>query len=153
MSEKTVFRSVPSKPEFGFINTLLTAFAVTIPALFILAAVLTFTDFPEKYKSATVLITTVTALFVAGFRAGMNNEKSGAVKGALSGLAYMLILYLASSIAFNDFMINQRTVIMIITGVIAGAAGGIAGINRKSRPSKKVTPLGKKNDILKKYRR
>jgi len=153
MPEKTGFRSVVSKQGFGLLHALLTAFTITIPGLFILAAVLTFTDFPEKYKTAAVLIATISALFAAGFKAGMHNEKNGTVKGALTGLIYMLILYLVSSIVFNDFMLNHRSVIMIISGILAGAAGGIAGINRKAKPISKSASFGKKNDILKKYRR
>lgn len=153
MLEKSGFRSGTVRPGFGLTKVLLTAFAITIPALFILAAILTFTDFPEKYKTTAVLIATLSALFVAGFRSGINNEKNGMVKGALTGLIYMLILYLASSIIYNDFMLNQRSIIMVITGILAGAAGGIAGINRKAKPISKTTRIVKGNDILKKYRR
>lgn len=152
MPDKTGFRNTAAKPGFGFIQALLTAFAITLPGLFILAAVLTFTDFPEKYKTAAVLIATLSGLFAAGFRTGINNEKNGMLKGALAGFVYMLILYLASSIAFNDFMLNQRSVIMIVTGILSGAIGGIIGINRKTRPLSKVNRFGKE-DILKKYRK
>lgn len=153
MLEKATFRSASAKSGFGFPQALLTAFAITLPAMFILAAILTFTDFPEKYKTVAVLIATISGLFVAGFKAGLHNEKNGMVKGALTGLAYMVILYLASSIIFNDFIINQRSVIMILTGILAGAIGAVIGINRKTRPVSKSNRLGKINDPLKKYRR
>jgi len=152
MPDKTGFRNTAAKPGFGFIQALLTAFAITLPGLFILAAVLTFTDFPEKYKTAAVLIATISALFAAGFKAGYYNEKNGTVRGALTGLVYMLILYLASSIIFNDFMLNKRSIIMIITGILAGAAGGITGINRRAKPISRSNVF-KKSDILKKYRK
>lgn len=153
MPEKSGFRSVAAKSGFGFTQALLTAFAITIPVLFILAAILTFTDFPEKYKTFAVLIATLSSLLVAGFKSGVHNEKNGMAKGALTGLAYMLILYLVSSIIYNDFMLNQRSIIMIITGIIAGALGGIIGINRKGKPLSKTSRFGKGNDILKKYRK
>lgn len=153
MLEKAGFRSSAAKTGFGFPSALLTAFVITVPSMFILAAILTFTDFPEKYKTIAVLIATLSGLFVAGFKSGVNNEKNGMVKGALTGLAYMLILYLVSSIIFNDFMINQRSVIMILSGILVGAIGGIVGINRKGKPLSKVNRFGKGNDPLKKYRR
>ncbi|HEY8421463.1 MAG TPA: TIGR04086 family membrane protein [Thermoclostridium sp.] len=153
MLEKSGIRSGTVKSGFGLVKALLTAFAITIPAMFILAAILTFTDFPEEYKTIAVLIATLSALFVAGFKSGAGNEKNGMVKGALTGLVYMLILYLASSIIFNDFMLNQRSIIMIITGILAGAAGGVVGINRKAKPISKTPRFGKGNDILKKYRK
>ncbi|AGC68473.1 hypothetical protein Cst_c14840 [Thermoclostridium stercorarium subsp. stercorarium DSM 8532] len=153
MPEKSGLKSVTVRSGFGFLHALLTAYAITIPAMFILAAVLTFTDFPEKYVTAAVLIATLSALFVAGFKAGIHNEKNGAVKGALTGLVYMLILYLASSVVYNDFMLNKRSVIMIISGILAGAVGGIMGINRKARPVSRPNVLRKRDDILKKYRK
>lgn len=58
------------------------------------------------------------------------------LNGALTGFTYMLILYLASSIIFNDFTLTQRSIIMIITGILAGSIGGIIGINRKAKPPK-----------------
>ncbi|NLM10433.1 MAG: TIGR04086 family membrane protein [Clostridiaceae bacterium] len=153
MLEKSGLRSGTAKSGFGFSQALLTAFAITIPAMFILAAILTFTDFPEKYKTIAVLIATLSSLFVAGFKTGVHNEKNGMIRGALTGFAYMLILYIASSIIFNDFILNPRSVIMIITGILAGAIGGIIGINRKSKPLSRVNRFGKGNDLLKKYRR
>ena len=152
MPEKSGIRSGTAKPGFGLHMALLTAFAITIPGMFILAAILTFTDFPEKYKTAAVLIATISALFAAGYKAGYYNEKNGTVRGALTGLVYMLILYLARSIIVNDFMLNKRSIIMIITGILAGAAGGITGINRRAKPISRSNVF-KKSDILKKYRK
>lgn len=153
MLEKAGGRNATAKVGYGIPSALLTAFVITIPAMLIIAAILTFTDFPEKYTTVAVLIATLSGLFVAGFKSGVHNEKNGMIKGAMTGLAYMLILYLASSIIFSDFLINQRSIIMILTGILSGAIGGIIGINRKSKPLSRIRDIGKGNDLLKKYRR
>lgn len=151
MQENTGGRSTAAKAGYGIASALLVAFCITIPALLILALVLTFTDFPEKYTTAAVVLATLVGLLAAGFRAGAGNEKNGMIRGGLTGLAYMLILYLISSILFKDFMISQRALIMIITGLLAGAIGGLLGGNRKQKPIKRFTGLGNKPDSFRKY--
>lgn len=151
MQENTGGQSTAAKSGYGIASALLMAFCVTIPVLLILAAVLTFTDFPEKYTTAAVVMATLAGLFAAGFRAGTGNEKNGMIRGGLTGLAYMLILYLLSSILFKDFIISLRAIIMIITGLLAGAVGGLLGGNRKPRPYSRLSSFGNKSDSYRKY--
>lgn len=151
MQEKTGGQNTAAKAGYGFASALLMAFCITIPAMLLLAAVLTFTDFPEKFTTAAVVLATLSGLFAAGFRAGTGNEKNGMVRGALTGLAYMVILYLISSILFKDFMISLRAAIMIITGLLAGAVGGLMGGNRKPKSLSRLTSFGNKSESFRKY--
>jgi putative membrane protein (TIGR04086 family) len=153
MFQKAEGRTSTARNGFGFTSALLTSFAITLPGLFVLAAILAFMDFPEKYKTAAVLIATLLGLFISGYKLGISNEKNGMLNGAFTGFTYMLILYLASSIIFNDFTLTQRSIIMIITGILAGSIGGIIGINRKAKPLSKMRGFKKGNDPLKKYRK
>ena len=156
MQEKAGGHGATVQAGYGILSALITAFGITIPAMLILAAILTFTDYPEKYTTIAVLLATLAGLFIAGFKAGMHNEKNGLVKGALAGLVYMVILYVISSILFKDFMLNQRSVMMILAGILAGAIGGLMGTNRKFRPSRigNTSRFGSsdKRDSLRKYR-
>jgi putative membrane protein (TIGR04086 family) len=151
MQEKAGGQSTAVKAGYGIASALLMAFCITIPVMLILAALLTFTDFPEKYTTVAVVLATLAGLFAAGFRAGTGNEKNGMIRGGLTGLAYMVILYLISSILFKDFMISQRAVIMIITGLLAGAVGGLLGGNRKAKPLSRLNNFGNKSDSFRKY--
>ncbi len=153
MQEKAEGRSVAPQAGYGIAAALITAFGITIPLMLVLAAVLTFTDFPERYTTIAVLLATLTGLLIAGFKAGIYNDKNGMLKGGVAGLAYMLILYLASSILFSDFMLNQNAIIMVLTGILAGAIGGIIGTNRKKKPAKKFGGFGRTVDPFKKYRK
>lgn len=152
MQEKTEGHSVTAKDGFGIASALLMAYGITIPVIFILATILTFTDFPEKYTTIAVFLGTLSGLFAAGYKTGSSNEKNGMLKGTLTGLAYMLILYVISSIIFKDFMVNPRTIVMTVTGILAGAIGGMIGAGRKSKPLSRLSGA-KGNDPFKKYRR
>ena len=44
----------------------------------------------------------------------------------------MIILYLISSIANSNFSLNTESIVMILTGIVSGAIGGIFGANLKS---------------------
>ncbi|NLY18293.1 MAG: TIGR04086 family membrane protein [Clostridiaceae bacterium] len=153
MLEKTDGRMGAARAGYGIAAALITAFAITIPAMFILAAVLTFTDFPEKYTTYAVLLATLSGLFAAGYKAGLYNEKEGIIKGGLTGLIYMLILYLLSSIIYKDFMLSQRSIVMIVTGVLAGIIGSMLGAGRKRKPFSRSGFKSKFPDPLKKYKK
>lgn len=151
MQEKTGGRNAATQAGFGISAAVMTAYGITVPVMLILAAVLTFTDFPEKYTTVAVLLATLAGLFVSGFKSGVRNEKNGMIKGAMAGLVYMLILYLVGSILFKDFMINQRAVIMILSGILAGAIGGVIGINRKAKPVSGYKHKNRSVNLFKKY--
>jgi len=153
MLDKTKGQSAVKTEAYGIGSALITAYGITVPVLLILAAVLAFTDFPEKYTTFAVLIATLTGLLAAGFKAGVLNQKNGVLKGSLCGLIYMVILYMVSSIIYKDFMLNSRAVIMILTGILAGAVGSIIGTNRKAKPAGRYKELGKMPNPLSKYRK
>ena len=118
MQEKASGKSAAVKTGFGIGSALIMAFCITIPVMLVLAAILTFTDFPDKYTTIAVFMATLTGLFITGFKAGTDNEKNGMVRGGLTGFAYMALLFLAGSILLKDFSLNQRGIIMIITALL-----------------------------------
>jgi putative membrane protein (TIGR04086 family) len=153
MLDKTKGRSAVKTEGYGIGSALITAYGITVPALLVLAGILAFTDFPEKYTTFAVLIATLTGLLAAGFKTGVLNQKNGVLKGTLCGLLYMVILYMASSIVYKDFMLNSRAVIMILAGILAGAAGSIIGMNRKAKPANRYKGIGKMPNPFNKYRK
>lgn len=56
-------------------------------------------------------------------------KKNGILNGGIIGFAYILLLYLASSITGSGFMLNIYSIFMIIIGIVAGMIGGIVGVN------------------------
>ena len=63
--------------------------------------------------------------------ANMNIKKNGILNGGVIGGAYILILYIISSLLNWNFGLNMQSVIMILVGIIFGILGGIIGVNKK----------------------
>jgi putative membrane protein (TIGR04086 family) len=61
----------------------------------------------------------------------MNIKKNGILNGGVIGGAYILILYIISSLLNWKFGLNMQSMIMIVVGIIFGILGGIIGVNRK----------------------
>jgi putative membrane protein (TIGR04086 family) len=53
------------------------------------------------------------------------------INGSVVGGAYILLLYLISSITSGNFGINFNSILMIAASVIFGGIGGIIGVNAK----------------------
>ena len=58
-------------------------------------------------------------------------KKNGIVNGVMISLIYIGVIYILSSVIEGDFSLNLKSIIMIIGAVIAGAVGGIIGVNRR----------------------
>lgn len=61
----------------------------------------------------------------------MKIRKNGLLNGGLVGGAYILILYIISSLLNWKFSLNMQSIIMIIIGIVFGIFGGIIGVNKK----------------------
>lgn len=110
---------------------LIFSFLITLPCFFIFALFLTYTDFPEKYTSMAVLVTTVISVLVASAYSTRNVKHKGWMNGCFVGILYVAILYLASSIVDKNFMLNFSGLLTFIIGAIVGCLGGILGINMR----------------------
>ncbi len=125
------------------IKGILVSYIITIPIFLILAYALTFSDFPEKYISTCVLITTIVSILVAGTASTRNVKSRGWLNGASVGLIYVLVLYIFSSLIFRDFSITTRVITMSLIGILTGAVGGIIGINMQSASKAKRKVVNK----------
>lgn len=121
----------------SIIKGIVISFLITIPFFAAFSLALSYTDFPEKYVSTSVIITTVISIIVAGSTATSKISKKGWINGAAVGTIYMLVLYILSSISFKDFSITRQTITMIIIGILSGSIGGIIGVNLKYNKSRK----------------
>ncbi|HEX9059899.1 MAG TPA: TIGR04086 family membrane protein [Clostridia bacterium] len=118
---------------FTFLKGLLVSYIVTIPFFILFAFILTFTDFPENFIKPTVLISTIVSILIGGVFVSKKARSQGWLNGAISGVLYMILLYLIGSIVLGNFDINSHVLSMLAVGAVAGAAGGVFGINLRSR--------------------
>lgn len=103
---------------------------ITIIALLIFASLLTYTSMSEATIPAVIIVTSIISILIGSTISMSKVKKNGIVNGALIGLIYILAIYLLSSIIQGNFAVNAYSIIMIIGSVLAGAVGGIIGVNR-----------------------
>jgi len=116
---------------------ILLSYIVTIPLFLIFAFILSYTDFPEKYISTVVVIVTIVSVLVASSTVTRNARNKGWLNGIVVGFAYMLVLYVISSLVLDNYSINRYVITMMVIGILTGAIGGIIGINIKASTSVK----------------
>lgn len=121
----------------SILQGILVSYLITVPTFMLFALLLTGIDFPERLITPAVVITTVISVLFAGSTATRGVKSKGWLNGGAVGFVYMLILYIISSLVFNNFIIDRYVITMVIIGVLAGAIGGIVGINLKKGPKHK----------------
>lgn len=108
-----------------------TSIIITLVLLLIYSALLTYTSLNENTMPVFIIGITTISILAGSLISSLNIRKNGLANGALVGLIYILIIYLLSSIIGQNFSLNMYSIIMMITSVIAGAIGGIIGVNKK----------------------
>lgn len=108
-----------------------TSIVITIIGLIIFASLLTYTSIAESTISSVTIIITVISILIGSSICMSNVRKNGIINGSIVGLIYILIIYTLSSLIEGSFSLNVYSIIMIIGSVLAGALGGIIGVNRR----------------------
>ncbi len=104
----------------------------TLVFLVIFALILTYTQVEEKTINPVIVVITALSILIGSSIVNIKIKKNGLINGAIIGGAYMLIIYLISSILNWKFGLNAQSIIMIVVGVIFGILGGILGVNNMS---------------------
>lgn len=103
---------------------------ITLIGLVIFASLLTYTSIAESTIPAVTIIITIISILIGSSLCMSNVKKNGIINGILIGLIYISFIYILSSVIEGNFALNLKSVIMIIGAIIAGAVGGIIGVNR-----------------------
>ena len=103
---------------------------ITLIGLIILSILLTYTSIGENLIPTVTIIITAVSILIGTTISLANLRKNGIINGAVIGLIYILVIYLLSSIIEKNFSLNMQSAIMIILSIIAGALGGIIGVNK-----------------------
>ena len=104
---------------------------ITLIGLIVFASLLTYTDISESTIPTVTIIITIISILIGSSICMSTVRKNGIVNGVLIGLIYIGVVYILSSIIEGNFALNTRSIIMIIGALIAGAIGGIIGVNKK----------------------
>ena len=104
---------------------------ISVIGLLIFAIVLTNSNVSEDVIPIVIIVISNLSILIGSIICNKRIEKNGIVNGMLVGLIYLIIIYLASSIAIKSFNFNMKSVIMILCSIISGTIGGIIGVNLK----------------------
>lgn len=108
-------------------------FVLTMALLFIASVLSVVAVLPEAIVSLLVAAVTYISIGVCGFRAARHSGRSGLFSGAISGLIYVIVLYLIGGIALGEFGISYSSALTMLICILCGATGGIIGINTRSK--------------------
>lgn len=104
---------------------------VTIVSLVIFAILLTYTGIAESTIPTVTIIITALSILIGSSLSMSKLKKNGIINGSLVGLIYIMVIYILSSIIEGNFALNIYSIIMILGSVLAGALGGIIGVNKR----------------------
>lgn len=108
---------------------LLISLTFTLIALIILSAVLAYSSISESIETSSIIVINTISILLGSSFCTIKEKNKGMIKGIAVGGIYIGIIYILSSTVSMKFSLNINSIIMIITSIIAGAVGGIIGIN------------------------
>lgn len=104
---------------------------VTIIGLVIFASLLSYTSISESTIPTVAIIITAISILIGSSLSMSTIKRNGIINGATIGLIYIAVIYILSSVIEGTFSLNTYSIVMIIGSILAGALGGIIGVNRK----------------------
>lgn len=117
----------------AIVKGVILAYFITLIVFLVFAILITYTNFPESAIPTVVIVTTILSIVIAGTSVAKKVKSKGWLNGAITGIAYMVILYIISSLALTGFVFDKYVVYMMFLGLCIGAFGGIIGINLKGK--------------------
>ncbi len=106
-------------------------YAITFFVIILYSMFLTYTNMSDKYIMFVVLTTTMISTAFVGYQFAGIAESRGILWGILGGLLYGIIFILLGYFASETYQMGSKTLFVLLFSVVAGAMGGIIGINNK----------------------
>lgn len=115
------------------LKSVLLSYVLTFIFIFIYSVILAHTSVSEATIPTCLFIIGMMSVFIASSLAVIKIKKNGLKNGGIIGLAYVLILYLLSSIYETGFALTKYSIATIIFYILLGMIGGIIGVNLGGR--------------------
>lgn len=113
---------------FGIMGALI----ISLLLLAVFAMIMSMRDMPSAVILALAYASVAGGSFAGGFVSARLIRSRGLVVGAVTGAAFLLILYLAGLIT-RQTQFSVDLLGKIAVAVLAGGAGGIIGVNKRKR--------------------
>ena len=104
---------------------------ITIICLIVFSCLLTYTSISENSIPTVTIIITVISILIGSSLCMSKIKKNGIINGITIGIIYIGTIYILSIFIEGNFTLNLKSIIMVIGSIIAGAVGGIIGVNKK----------------------
>ncbi len=131
MNRVTAFIKEQDVKVMNIFKNILIAYVLSLVLLLIFAVILTYTNIPESSITTVVLAVSIIGILYGSKLSASKAKSRGWLIGSVTGLLYMFILYLISLLANNRVIFDMHVLSVFIIGIVAGAVGGIIGINFK----------------------
>ena len=90
---------------------------------------MTYSTIAETAIPILVIAINTISIFIGTSIATINLQKNGILNGVLIGIIYIVIYFIISLVTGNINTLNPKLILLVTLGIIAGAIGGIIGIN------------------------
>lgn len=112
-----------------FLKNLLLSILISFLLIIVLSIIMSNTSINDNLLNPIIIGIVSFSLLIGAFNMSKNKKEKGIVFGSLLGFAYILILYIISSIVLMDFSLSMSSLIFVLLGILGGAVGGILGVN------------------------
>ncbi len=121
----------------GFFKGVLIAAGATVVIFAVCALVLAYTDVSESAIPVISLMVEMLGALISGYQTAKGSGAKGFLTGLVSGIAYILIIWVIAALAGNGFYFGKHFFTMFALSALGGATGGILGVNLRSGKSNK----------------
>ena len=121
--------TVTSNAFTGFLKAVTVSTGFTLVLFAIFSLVIAYTPVSDGSIPALSLFVMVLSVCICSCIATRGAKSKGYLKGAFSGIVYVFIIYLISTLVGGEMYFNAYLFVLLAVGVFAGAFGGILGIN------------------------
>lgn len=105
------------------------SFVITTILLCLTAIIFAYTNIDDRHLQTFVFGIVLLSNLLGSSMLLRKIKEKGLIYGGIFGLIYCLMLYLVTSLAFNNFCFTNTLGIYFIICVLSGIIGGVIGVN------------------------
>ncbi|MBA1336771.1 MAG: hypothetical protein HPY66_3207 [Firmicutes bacterium] len=111
------------------LKSVMVGYIFSLASFLILALLVTFTSLSENVVPTITQVVVIIGIAITGAYSAMKSGSKGWLYGIISGILYIIVLIAISWIAIDGFAFDKYVLAKLALGIVAGAIGGMIGIN------------------------
>ena len=113
----------------AILKSSLVAVIITLICFTLFAVIIKVADMQETIIPPVVQVVRTLSIAFGGMLAARASKKMGWLKGGITGIVYILWAFLISSLFGGPAVMGSLILSDLLLGVVAGAVGGVIGVN------------------------